>query len=472
MGGNKKQTPEATNQPTKEMLKIKAEKEFYAQNIKRLEDQMNNGLSEWSVSIVEERLLKVKSDFDKFEMKIKQIVCGNADASEKEAAQMQFVQMEALLFDLIDRMKIRVCEQESKAANKQTTTTSVTESIDATPKLEIKAETIEQIKQKFKIMKFFGEQSEWKMFKNWLVEKVIDNTEIEADNKFQIIREAVSGTQAEPLLDGVVNCEQAKLRLFKSFDSAYKIAQHEFRRIKLIKLNMKMAQGEALWNLTKEIDDCINVLSERNVMESFNSLLTLIVIDKLDRATQINWERHVEALSESWAINDQTDERKANDFIPNWENLRTFLRDEAKFWMAFERPASMKIEPGTSNASYAACVSNVKPSTSSGGFTLPTAKTIVKASSNVKCFVCEQNHTLKTCALLLNRPVAMRREIIENAGLCGRCLHPQHQGRCKEDTCNDPCPKCGPAVYHNSLLCSKTYTQQSMKKSDEDEWEY
>lgn len=301
-------------------------------------------------------------------------------------------------------------------------------------------------------MKFNGEQAEWNAFKNWLVENVITNTEFDSNEKLEIVREATNGTQAATLLDGVDNFEQAESELFDAFDSIYKVTQYEFRRLKAIRMKGNNS-SEAIWNFIREFDDALKIFKEKSVMESVDLLVTLIAVDKLDQTTQVNWERQLHALSESWSQNDENKERKASDFVPTWDNLRAFLKDEAKFWLSCDTNKSIVNEtPNTVVSSYASSVYSVGASTSTGGFTSQSARSITKASSNVRCFVCEQGHALKNCDWFLVQSISKRHEVVKHRALCKRCLHPQHQGGCRESSCNEPCPRCGNAIYHNSLL--------------------
>lgn len=79
---NKMQNKEAS----KEALKMVAEKDFYLQCVKRTEEQTKTNLSEWSAATIEERISKLKSDYNKGETKIKQILCSESTKSVKEAA--------------------------------------------------------------------------------------------------------------------------------------------------------------------------------------------------------------------------------------------------------------------------------------------------------------------------------------------------------------------------------------------------
>lgn len=119
MSGKKNNKKEASKEATKEAMRIQAEREFYTQNMKRMEEQIKNNLCDWSVTAIEERLAKIKSDFNKFEAKIKLVICGESDKEAKEAANTEFIQMEALLFNLVEQLKSRmsVLEMEKKKSS-------------------------------------------------------------------------------------------------------------------------------------------------------------------------------------------------------------------------------------------------------------------------------------------------------------------------------------------------------------------
>lgn len=224
----------------KEALRMIAEKDFHVQSVTRMKDQIEASLCVWSSAILEERVSKVKTDYNKCETKIKQILCSECvKESEKETAQKQLLEMEALMFDLVDKMKMRLNDLESKGNQPKSVTESVSNSVNDVDSManEVTKENAsdapqvvvkgDQAEKRPSPMKFNGNQSEW--CKAYLEKEILDDNEIDAEAKFKLMQEALSET---PLLDGVTNIDQAKTMLYKYFDTTYKVTQCQVQKLK------------------------------------------------------------------------------------------------------------------------------------------------------------------------------------------------------------------------------------------------
>lgn len=73
---------------------------------------------------------------------------------------------------------------------------------------------------------------------------------------------------------------------------------------------------------------------------------------------------------------------------------------------------------------------------------------------HLQCVLCNDIHPVYKCESFKAMNITGRKNHIKNNGLCERCLRKKHEGQCEFKKCNEPCPKCKPAiVYHNSTIC-------------------
>lgn len=475
---------------SKEATRCENEKKFYIDNIKRLNEQMAS-LNEWSIAVIEERLSKLRIDFKGAENKIKQILCGESTSEAKKSVQKEFAECEALMYELVSKLKKRIDEM-SLASNKAkldmeeiSLTPSNAEigmnAILATPnnpEAEKKQSENECVEVE-NVMKFAGEASKWLSFKAWLEESVEEKEAYNDQQKMQIIQKAVNGTKVQKMLKDADSFMQAKEVLYDWFDTTYKVTQQCYRELKSID-QLQCPSSNSIWSLVEVVDKIVAILVER-IPKQADALVVYTIIDKLDRATTRAWERHFEAISISWAQDKQT--KRAAECVPDWSTLRNFLNSEAKYHLSVEgsdatdmdeqaieqikscdksseltRQAKNKYEsqPNVQVSDRTSVQTNID---ASGQADFRSNAQLPSRNNNyLKCFVCHLNHMVKNCGQLLSASLAQRIELVERRNLCKKCLQPMHNDRmCREASCNKHCPKCGPANYHNNLLCPKAY---------------
>lgn len=455
---------------SKERMKCVAEKKFYLDNIKRLQTQAESEIHVWSAAIVDERLTKLQRDFKSLETKVKQIVCGEFTEEEKNAAQTELSEGEALMFDLVDKLKsqhqMQNTEREISVPKSQEIKANATQA--EVPKINAK-------KENFMVMKFNGEMAEWQPFRSWFERNVVNNAEINANKKLEILRESVSGTEVETLVN-IDDFEEACVELYNTFNATYRVVQQNFRELKRLPA-LQQASSESIGRLIKAVD--VYMESVRQKIPDFSDTVsTLIVIDKLDHATQLAWERHLNGLSQSWA--QSVSDRKASNYIPDWPSLRDFLKSEAKIYLAVDhnKAAWNTVVKSKPEAKF-----NASEASTSGQASGSTMIYTDSYGNVIKCYLCGKNHKVAECRQLLDASIEQRELLFEEFGWCKKCIKPAHANRpCKNPKCNDPCPRCGNSVYHNSVLCvnspqatkqipqAKLEAKQQSENANEDDW--
>lgn len=98
-----------------------------------------------------------------------------------------------------------------------------------------------------------------------------------------------------------------------------------------------------------------------------------------------------------------------------------------------------------------------------------------EAPQFLQCVLCDGIHPRYKCDAFKAMTLEQRLSHVQSEGLCVRCLREMHNGYCKDESCNLPCPTCAPEreVYHNRFLCaSKCRYSQSVQASahDEEHW--
>lgn len=427
---------------TKEAIKQQSERDFYFDNIKRLHEQSESGIKLWSTAVCDERLAKLQRDFRNLETKVKQILCaGNTNDAVKKATNAKFNEAELLMFGLVDKLKTQQQQLQAKAVTCEQTKTSGKASTIESNEINDKRIEIEP-KEKFVCMKFFGDMKEWDAYKRWLEEKVDKNDRFDSSKKLEIFIDSIKCTKVEAMLDNLDNFHEAKQELYDIFDSSYKVTQQNLRVLHGIQ-PLRSASSESILALIKAVDDRVRIFKAK-IPNNYEVYVTLATIDKLDAITTVAWERHLKAVSKSWA---QSENKSASDYMPDWPTLRDFLKAEAEIYMS--------IDSNVVNYSYKANKS------------VNEAIGMQKNKGDVSCFFCHSNHQAKKCPAFLNGSIEQRVKQATDNKLCLKCIMPIHPNKpCRDEKCNNHCPKCGESTFHNSLFCPNAYHTKVVEEED------
>ena len=422
-----------------------AQRDFFMNNIKRLSDECDAELENWLSFEIDERISKAQKDFRSVESKTVAIVSGTEfDAEEKKAAQELFNETERLLYRVTNKLKSQLCKLNEKKEEAVENKNAVSCGNEVQQPQQL------QQMRKIEAMPFDGKICEWKAFKLWLEEKVVNNADLDAEKKLMILKQSVKGTKVEGLLN-VSGFDEAKNELYGTFDSTYKVTQQNFRMLKKLG-TITNASSESIWNLIKAVDSCINDFKEK-IPNFTDWLVTLIVIDKLDGATALAWERHVQGLSESWAQGEN--DRKALDYTPDWDALKDFLKSEARIHVTIDDGKSMGSDVAWNNVVKANVNANIKAYQEASTSGQSSGQSSANSYNNdIQCFLCGNNHPVSKCRQMLDASIEQRELLFKARNWCRKCIRTAHGSRpCKEAKCNNPCPKCDGSKYHNSILC-------------------
>lgn len=438
-------------------------------------------IESWSKFELEDRIARVQKCYRSMETQTQNILCENESTDVKrEEANEILEKAYSLSVKLADKMKMQLLglqksENQSVEVPKPSDRGEDGNAASKVPSVIIKPS------EKVQIRKFSGEQCEWYGFLVWLEENVSNNNHLSGDEKFEIIKKATSGSAVELYLDEASNYELALAALKKSFDTTFKVTQQAFRQLKRMTLNRALPVSEAIWSLIKETDSLLSVFTSRAV-EGMDYIVMLIVLDKLDETNRTNWDRYLRGVSESQALSTGVE---ATEFLPKWQHLREFLKEEAKFQLQTGKHQASKASNANSDMAKSASENTQSPDDAAclswpnsnkaykpqSGATKPAVSApntsdyaLAAPAKSEKpfgmgCFVCGKDHMVKQCREFLEKNIEKREEKAYELQLCLRCLRSVHNGRCKDDTCNNSCPKCGPADFHNNLLCPNAYTK-------------
>lgn len=287
---------------SKEAMRAEAEKEFYTDSIERLQIQMKKQLNEWSVPVIEERIVKLRNDFKNVENKIKQMMCGDIADKEKKDLQSELNEVESVMFDLIDKLKKRVQEMQVEASPIEQPSENLS------VKAEKNSQSVECVKCEKNIqqdavenlgtMKFMGLIEEWDTFNAWLNE-TIEKRNFNASQKLKLLKVACQGGKAEKIVMLSADFDEAYKALHNNFGTKYRKVQCYMRKLYGIKA-MSNASSDSITELLLAVDKCVEIFKEA-IPNEYNVVTTYAVIEKLDRNTASNWERLVKATSESLA---------------------------------------------------------------------------------------------------------------------------------------------------------------------------
>lgn len=460
----------------KEAAKIELEKTFYFENIQRLHKQATESISNWSITVIEERLSKLMRDFKSMETKCKQVLCAEELGEEaKKASQSELNEAESVMYDLIDKLKSRMTMLQEKRS--ETTEPSEMQQKSDDSKAEKASEKKSDIVH-YKVRKFAGKTEDWKAFEAWLNE-LGNQSKIDDAAKIEIVRQACAGGGAEKVVAQASDFGNARQKLRNIFGRKYKQTQSVFRKVSNI-TPIANASSDSLTQLLLEANKCVEMFGELEV--AYDEYTTCTVIDKLDHQTTLAWERTVKAASESYAEIKDGIKREASDFLPNWQMLKEFLTSEAELMLADETQAyKFQLNASTpkesQSKSYAEQTKAV-PTTSNASQNLQQT---CERSTGFGCFLCNGQHIVLQCDKFRDEYDYLKRtEMCNTRKWCHQCIHPVHTGSpCKDPKCREPCPKCGPSVFHNSLLCPNAYKKPSVsvapvpkpKRKDEDDWD-
>lgn len=81
--------------------------------------------------------------------------------------------------------------------------------------------------------------------------------------------------------------------------------------------------------------------------------------------------------------------------------------------------------------------------------------------SFLNCKLCKDIHSVNKCLVFKGMDLKSKQDFVADHHLCVKCLRQSHVDRCRDALCNNECPKCPSATFHNSVLCPENMANKS-----------
>lgn len=481
----------------------KDQKEFAMRNvfmdtIKRMQADIEQNIDGYSYFALDERVKKVQSDWHKFEAKNLAIAClEKGEEIDMAKFNEENEQIERLYLEMKAKIRTKMAELEKKenmanqaafAATKDIGIVNLGKSIDSNEaesenKMQVamaSAITQQKLNEKqavvVEIVKFGG-ISEWAKFQAEINAKLISNSELSNEEKYQALAKACSGTKSESVVCQLADndFEKAFNKLNWMFGSKYKQAQYFIHMLWNLP-NLNGSNGYETISLVKRVEDII-VNLKQNLGENCEQWIAFVVIGKMDAEMRLAWERQIKIQAQSWASAENG--HSANDYIPDWQAVKLFLEGEAElqlqdFSSVTGDTLAIQSSSKSQNQSYSS-VAQANPSKSTGN-------QYKQKRTNNHCD-CSERHPIHKCDVILAMDLSQRRKYMADEKICTQCLWSSHPGKdCVDPLANRFCLRCSPdKTKHNSLLCPVSFEKARKKEAivtpmystpiwKEDEW--
>lgn len=291
---------------------------------------------------------------------------------------------------------------------------------------------------------FNGDYDQWLEFRDTYLALVHDSQEISDIQKFHYLKSSLRGS-AQLVIDSVEfsarNYTIAWELLLSRYNNSRLLIHNHVKSLFSIS-NLKQESPSLIRKLIDTILKnirALNLLGEPT--EHWDTLIIYLVVNKLDSATEREWERYKTTLIPSTTDTDTAHKIKIN-------NLITFLRNKADM---LETLSTSHFKPGISQTSTSKRHSITSQTHSRLQCNVVTNKSKPRSnyvnSRTKSCLMCNAQHPLYSCEQFLNLNLHDKLTFIQNKQLCENCLHPGHiVSECRYG----PCRKCD--KKHNSLI--------------------
>lgn len=278
------------------------------------------------------------------------------------------------------------------------------------------------------IPRFSGKYEDWLSFNSYFDSVIHSNPNLTNAQKFHYLRHYLS---EEPLrlitkLDvTAVNYLPAYNLLKKRYENTRLLVNHHIKRIKnQPKLTLESASG-----IRKMIDitnESLSAIASLGVpVESWDPIIILELVEKLDQETRKGWEYHLNATTK----------------LPKFKELNDYLEIRVRILE--------EIAPQQNNSTYL-----------NRSREKPKAANVAAEKSN-SCHKCLQDHWIYFCPEFNSLSICERQKYVFENQLCSNCLNNNHnQEECKSKYFCRVCKE-----KHNTLL----HVNQISVQSDNDE---
>ncbi|XP_026476417.1 uncharacterized protein LOC113382072 [Ctenocephalides felis] len=251
------------------------------------------------------------------------------------------------------------------------------------------------------IPKFSGDLQQWPLFYETFKALIHENTGLDNVSKFHSLK-----------------------GLLKKYQNKRYLATTYFKQL----LSFKTITSSQIDLFIEQFDTAVQALSQLNLQDSFDSMITSMALSKLDPALQEKFEHSFQGE------------------FPKYQDLLQFLHKSQQ----------------AKNQVY--CMTSI---TNNNAYDKPNDKDTKSRMSSFmkydyKCFVCREKHRTVTCSKFLEMNIPDRRAIIQKLNLCVNCLSHKTTVVCRS---NRVCLICN-KQHHTLLHTNNNQNNSSNSKSN------
>lgn len=363
----------------------------------------------------------------------------------------------------------------------------------------------------FTFGEFFGSVEGWHRFSRRFQREVANDVMFGNEKKYQLLANACQ-QEAKFIIGAAEHDFERAWQLFEEmYGESY--AQLNFCLNKILQTKrVDVATIEGLEYIQKRGDTCVDLQTQHDRQNDFNTMLVVYLADKIDDETGRAWDRHRMELARKWAAEAPIDSpRFAHHFMPEWKDFTEFIRGEIDILEkralrlgaraaargiapkrqraesqtpTMDMPQDVRLKPTSSIAATASSIqvrapsvsqeNQMTPSTSNAATSsvgqrntprlqstvAPHSMTECKARAPVayQCKLCTGIHLMFHCDVYRDMYFDDKWTFVKNNRLCPRCFYPMHPStRCTVKNANKQCRFCWNVHrvvdYHNGTLC-------------------
>ncbi|XP_048481684.1 uncharacterized protein LOC119693389 [Plutella xylostella] len=249
---------------------------------------------------------------------------------------------------------------------------------------------------------FSGKYEEWPTYHDLFTTLVHNNTSISQVQKLHYLKTSVSH-EAEVLLRHIQVTES-------NYTQAWDILKNRYGNKRLIVssllkrlFNQRKISVQSAGSIKILLDtttECINNLKNQKVStDSWDPVIIFLIVQKLDSESHKEWEQYAY--------------KEDPEALPSWSDMKKFL--ESKF-------RTLELVTPSSSA----------PATEKRTATVIRERTYHVSTTEKKCIMCKDNHTLCHCKEFTKMDPEARSTYVKDNRLCFNCLVPGHSSmKCK-----------------------------------------
>jgi len=281
---------------------------------------------------------------------------------------------------------------------------------------------------KIKLPTFNGHIKDWPHFKDLFISLVHENNTISQIEKFQYLLSCLSDephSLARTLPITSQNYNTVWEQLVSRYDNIRRLTSYYLDEI----LNLPPITNESPKKLRNMLDICSENITALNAItfpvDLGDFMLFHSIIQKLDKHSRQSFET-----------------KYASTDFPTIENLLSFLRDHCKALDAAQvtEKCNTFTQPSTQTSNFK---SFSRPSNNK-----PQNTAHVSNLSTIKCFYCNENHTIYACPNFSSLTIEKRKEAVKSRQACFNCLSTGHM--INQCTSSSTCRNCG--KRHHTFL--------------------